>query len=211
MDKKYAIFDMDGTLVDSMGCWNRLTEEYLHGKGITDVPQEILDRTAVMTTRETLEVFERELGVRDTPEAMERALWSAMAEHYRRDIPLKPGVRAYLETLRAKGVKMCVVSATPLELMELCLETLGVRDMFAFLLSCNTLGTSKERPDIYNAAAQKLGVERHCDAAVYEDALSAGRTAKAAGYYLVAVADPDAAAGWEELKRLADEALESWG
>ena len=67
MDKKYAIFDMDGTLVDSMGYWDRLTEEYLHRKGVTEVPQEILDRTAVMPARETLEVFKRELGVQDTP------------------------------------------------------------------------------------------------------------------------------------------------
>ncbi len=210
MDKKYAIFDMDGTLVDSMGCWNVLTTEYLHRKGVREVPQEILDRTAVMTTRETLDVFIRELGVEDTPEGAERELWTVMEDHYRHDIPLKPGVREYLESLHEKGVAMCVVSATPAELMEVCLQTQGVRDMFKFILSCNDLGISKDRPDVYNAAAKRLGAPRPADAAVYEDALTAGQTAKNAGYHLVAVRDEYAAAGWEALKALADEVLETW-
>ena len=210
MDKKYAIFDMDGTLVDSMGYWDKLTEEYLHRKGVTEVPQEILDRTAVMPARETLEVFKRELGVRDTPEAMEQTLWSAMEAHYREHIRLKPGVREYLEALRDRGVEMCVVSATPMPLMELCLATVGVRDMLRFLLTCNDLGVGKDRPDIYYAAARKLGVERPADAAVFEDALGACRTAKKAGFYVVGVWDEYAAAGWEEISSLADEIVESW-
>ena len=210
MDKKYAIFDMDGTLVDSMGCWNSLTTEYLHRKGVREVPQEILDRTAVMTTRETLDVFIRELGVEDTPEGAERELWTVMEDHYRHDIPLKPGVREYLARLQEEGVAMCVVSATPAKLMEVCLRTQGVRDLFRFILSCNDLGISKDRPDVYNIAAERLGAPDHGDAAVYEDALTAGHTAKAAGYHLVAVRDRYAAAGWEKLKGLADEVLEVW-
>ena len=210
MDKKYAIFDMDGTLVDSMGCWNSLTTEYLHRKGVREVPQEILDRTAVMTTRETLDVFIRELGVEDTPEGAERELWTVMEDHYRHDIPLKPGVREYLARLQEEGVAMCVVSATPAKLMEVCLRTQGVRDLFRFILSCNDLGISKDRPDVYDAAAERLGAPRPADAAVYEDALTAGQTAKNAGYHLVAVRDEYAAAGWEELKALADEVLETW-
>ena len=210
MDKKYAIFDMDGTLVDSMGYWDRLMEEYLHRKGIVSVPREILDRTAIMPARETLEVFKRELGVRDTPEAMERTLWSAMEEHYRDHIRLKPGARAYLEALRDRGAAMCVVSATPMPLMELCLATVGVRDMFRFLLSCNDTGVGKDRPDIYHAAARRLGAERPADTAVFEDALGACRTAKKAGFYVVGVWDEYAAAGWEEIRSLADEIIESW-
>ena len=70
--------------------------------------------------------------------------------------------------------------------------------------------TWKDQPDIYNEAARRLGVPEPGDAAVYEDALAAGRTAKGAGYHLVAVRDEYAAAGWEELKALADEVLEDW-
>ena len=210
MDRKYAIFDMDGTLVDSMGYWNSLMEEYLHGKGVQTVSQDILDRTAVMTARETLDLFIRELGIRDTPERMQTELWAVMADHYRHDIRLKPGVREHLAALRDRGVKMCVVSATPLPLMELCLKTQGIRDLFEFILSCDDLGISKDRPDVYNIAAERLGAPDHSDAAVYEDALTAGHTAKAAGYHLVAVRDRYAAAGWEKLKGLADEVLEVW-
>ena len=210
MDKKYAIFDMDGTLVDSMGCWNRILEEYLHGHGVTQVPQELLDRTAVMTTRETLGVFIREFDLQDTPEQAEQRLLDLMTDHYRKDVPLKPGVKGYLTALRERGVAMCVVSATPLDMMELCLRRLGVRDMFRFILSCEQIGVGKERPDIYFAAAERLGVEDNASAAVYEDALSACRTAKGAGFYVVGVQDDNAAAGWEEIKALADEVLERW-
>lgn len=210
MDKSYAIFDMDGTLVDSMGYWDELAAEYLHSRGVKDVSDELLQRTAALPMAETLALFIREFGLDDTPERAQAELQRIMEGHYLHDIELKPGVGAYLEGLSRRSVAMCVVSATPEKLMQLCLERLGVRRYFQFVLSCESVGAGKDRPDIYDAAARRLGAENPADAAVYEDSNVAARTAKSAGYYTVGVYDEREADLWSELTALADETIKAW-
>ncbi len=210
MDKRYAIFDMDGTLVDSMGYWDRLCEEYLHSKGVAQVPRTILEQIVPMTMGESAELFRRTFNIPGTVESIEADMNAMMDEHYRADVPLKPGVEGYLRALHDRGVVMCVASATPEHLMRICLARLGVLDLFQFVLSCDSVGSGKDRPDVYNEAARRMGAARREDVAVYEDAVYAARTAKAAGYYLVGVYDPSSGDGWEEIKDLADESLGRW-
>ena len=101
---------------------------------------------------------------------------------------------------------MCVASATAEPLMDACLSRLGVRDDFQFLLSCETVGTGKNQPDVYFEAARRLGCKPE-EAAVYEDAVYAIRTAKKAGFYVVGVYDRSNSGRWDEVTALADEAL----
>lgn len=204
MDKRYAIFDMDGTLVDSMRYWKNLASEYLREKGIAQVPAGLLERIKPMTMSESAELFRREFGLTGDVEGEMNAM---MDGHYRRDIPLKPGVREHLNRLRQRGVKLCVASATAEHLVDACLTRLGVREDFTFVLSCESVGAGKNRPDVFHAAARKLAAAPG-DIAVYEDALYAVRTAKEAGYYVVGVHDP--AANWAEVSGIADETIENW-
>lgn len=140
---------------------------------------------------------------------MAEEISALMAEHYRSDVPVKPGVRDYLEQQRQLGVRMCVASATAEDLMELCLRRLGLRDYFEFLLSCETVGQGKTRPDVYLAAAERLGAPVEA-VTVYEDAKYAVRTAKAAGFHVVGVHDRNSAPYWEEICRTADEVVLDW-
>ncbi len=205
MDKKYAIFDMDGTLVDSMVFWKHLASEYLGSKGIEHIPTDILERIRPMTLSESAALFQQEFGLSGNPEAEMNAM---MDEHYRNDIPLKAGVREYLQMLHHRGVRMCVASAVAEPLMESCLARLGVRDYFAFLLSCETVGAGKRNPLVYHASAKRLQAVPE-EIAVYEDALYAVQTAKEAGYYVVGVYDDSAAKNWQTIEELADEVIVS--
>ena len=205
MDKRYAIFDMDGTLVDSMPFWKELASEYLSSKGVTKVPADLPERIKPMTMSESAALFRDEFGLSGDPEAEMNAM---MEGHYRKDIPLKPGVAEYLRAFQEKGVAMCVASATAEQLMEACLGRLGVLDCFEFLLSCETVGAGKNSPSVYQEAARRLDAEA-AEIAVYEDALYALRTAKNAGFHTVGVYDESA--DWAAVKAIADEIISNWG
>ena len=209
MDKPFAIFDMDGTLVDSIVYWKHLATEFLESKGVQDISPNILERIKPMTMTESAALFIQEYGLSGTPESVAAEMNTMMDEHYRKDIPLKSGAAAYLEALHRRGVVMCVASATAEELMDACLTRLDVAHYFSFLLSCETVGTGKNRPDVYWEAAKRLGT-RPEEIAVYEDALYAAKTAKTAGFYAVAVRDDSNQPYWETLTALADEVILDW-
>ena len=206
MDKKYAIFDMDGTLIDSMVFWKNLATEYLTSKGILQIPADILEQIKPMTMSESAALFRREFGLTGDVEAQMNEM---MEDHYRNDIPLKPGVWEYLENLHRQGVRMCVASATAEHLMESCLTRLGVRQYFEFLLSCETVGAGKRSPQVYQESARRLGTVPG-EIAVYEDALYAVQTAKAAGFHVVGVYDDSAADSWQAIEQESDEVVLNW-
>ena len=206
MDKKFAIFDMDGTLIDSMVFWKNLATEYLTSKGILQIPADILEQIKPMTMSESAALFRREFGLTGDVEAQMNEM---MEDHYRNDIPLKPGAWEYLENLHRQGVRMCVASATAEHLMESCLTRLGVRQYFEFLLSCETVGAGKRSPLVYQESARRLGTVPG-EIAVYEDALYAVQTAKAAGFHVVGVYDDSAADSWQAIEQESDEVILNW-
>lgn len=206
---KYGIFDMDGTLVDSMGVWNRASEEYLISCGVEEPDREILDRAVPMTMPETAGYLIRQFGLDSTPERVMEEINGVMERHYRTDIPLKPGARVCLDRLREAGVSMCIASSTAPELIDICLRRLGLREYFQFLLSCEEVGAGKNKPDVYLEAARRLGSTPD-NTIVFEDILVAAATAKKAGFTLGVVYDENSAAEQEQLKALADRYITRW-
>lgn len=209
MDKKCCIFDMDGTLVDSMGYWKQLGREFLAGQGIRDGVEEVLERCKTMTMVETAAQMIQAFGLEGTPEELAAQINGVMDEHYRSDIPLRPGAADYLTALKERGCKLCVATATEEGLARMCMERLGVAGQLEFILSCETLGKGKGEPDIFLEAARRLGVEPW-ETAVFEDALIAVRTAKSIGCYTVGIYDENGAADWPVLAKLADESILGW-
>ena len=207
-DKKYCIMDMDGTLVDSMPYWNRLSPDYLNGRGIFGDMDDIMEQIKTMTMPEACAFLKREFSLPDTPEEISAQLREVMRGHYEKDIPLKKGVRSYLERLRAEGARLCIVTATSMPLVHLCLSRLGIESCFDFVMSCEEVGRGKDYPDAFLEAARRLGAQPS-EVAVYEDAFQALQTAASAGFYTVAVFDPYSDK-WEESREIADLIIEDW-
>lgn len=206
MNKEFAIFDMDGTLVDSMIYWKNLATEFLQSKGVQSIPQEIIEKIKPMTMTESAALFMEQFSLVGTPESIAAEMNALMDEHYRTDIPVKHGVMEYLAALHNKNIQMCVASATAIPLVDACLTRVGIRKYFKFLLSCESVGVGKNRPDVYYEAIRQLG-STPCETAVYEDALYAIHTAKNAGFYVVGVYDESARTHWNEIISLADETI----
>lgn len=208
MNKRYAIFDMDGTLVDSMGYWKALGRDYLAGLGMRATAEQ-LEPIGPMTMLESAAYFMETFGVPGPAQRIVDEMHAVMDRRYRSDVPLKPGVKEYLEELRERGVRMCVATATAEPLSHACLSRLGVDGCFDFILSCETIGVGKTRPDIYHLAAERLGAPP-AEIAVFEDALYAVQTAKQAGYYTVGIYEPAYDKDWGRISALADETISDW-
>ena len=208
MDKGFCIFDMDGTLADSMPFWVRMGRDYLEGLGLRPTAEQLAKADA-MTMEESAAYFKEAFGLPHSPERIFRDMYAVMGRHYGRDVPLKAGALEYVKALKARGTRLCIATATEEAMSRMCMERLGVLAHMDFLLSCETLGVGKTRPDIYLEAARRFGAAPGA-VAVFEDALYALKTAKAAGFYTVAVAEPAYAGDWNSLSALADEAITDW-
>jgi len=205
----FAIFDMDGTLVDSMPAWFSLGNDYLAEKSI-EAPANMRDIVYELSLEETAIYFRGELGITDSTEKIVADMIAVMNKKYRGNIPQKPGAVEYLKALKTAGVRMCIATATEENLAGECLRRLGLLDYFEFVLSCENLKTSKRVADIYMMCAERFGAKPQ-EIALYEDALYAVRTAKNAGFFTVGVEDELSLGDTTEIKTLADVYIKGFG
>lgn len=182
-----AIFDMDGTLLDSMGIWRNLMTEYVRFLGLQ--PKE--DGQPVpssMTWYEMAFYLEREYGVKQSANQVLNGIDEMLEQFYFEKAPLKPGVAKLLEYLHENGVKMCILTMTERYLAEAALKRCGVLHYFEKVFNCQEEGSSKDDSRIFEKALSFLGTQK-ARTIVFEDSLYAMETAKAAGFPVVAVHD----------------------
>lgn len=182
-----AIFDMDGTLIDSMSAWETVGADYLRARGVEPRP-DLAQNVATMSMAQIARHFREEYGLRESAAEIIDGINGMLAFFYREQAPLKPGVARFLAALSARGVLMCLATATDRPLLEAALTRLGVRRYFSEIFTCSEVGRGKDAPDIYEKARAFLGSDR-AQTWIFEDALYAVRTARAAGFPVVGVWD----------------------
>ena len=198
---KGAIFDLDGTLLDSMFIWDTVGEEYLRSLG--KEPHEDLKETFMtLTLEEAAEYYRENYGVTLSVQEIVDGVNAMVEQTYRTKVTLKPGIAEYLAWLKENGVRMCVATVTDRYLVEETLERLGVRHYFSEIFTCAEVGFGKDKPVIYQKALEHLGTEKS-DTYVFEDLLFALNTAKTDGFPTVGIYDRHEA-HQDELKELSD-------
>ena len=198
---KGAIFDLDGTLLDSMFIWDTIGEEYLRSLG--KEPHEDLKETFMtLTLEEAAEYYREHYGVTLSVKEIVDGVNAMVEQTYRTKVTLKPGISEYLAWLKENGVRMCVATVTDRYLVEETLERLGVRHYFSEIFTCAEVGFGKDKPIIYQKALEHLGTAKD-ETYVFEDMLFALNTAKTDGFPTVGVYDRHEA-HQDELKELAD-------
>ncbi len=197
-----AIFDLDGTLIDSMPVWKNLIYNYLIERNA--IPEkDLAEKTVDMDLKTASEYIHENYLPDETPEKIEKDINDMVWHAYSETIPIKHGVKPFLFALRCKGVRMCVATASARPLVEAVLKRLNIEHYFSVILTCPELNTTKEDPLIYQKAYDILGTPMETTY-VFEDSLYCVRTAKAAGFKVAAVKDEMSLDDSDEIKALAD-------
>ncbi|MBQ8091214.1 MAG: HAD family phosphatase, partial [Pyramidobacter sp.] len=197
MDFDAALFDLDGTLIDSKGVWARIDAEFLQKRGIVppdDYMKEVSSKKFSEAAVYTIERF----GLSDTVEGLS-AEWLEMARtEYGTNIFLKEGAAEFLKELKKRGLRLGTVSGLPHALSDAVLEHNGVRGLFDAFTSADDAVRGKEFPDVYLLAASRLGAApERC--LVFEDVTACALSAREAGMTVCAVWDGQTQLEWEAL------------
>ena len=199
---KGAIFDMDGTLLDSMPVWKRLTQGYLKQFGVHITDQDYAVTEGFSQPQVAQYFADRYPELPDAQSLMD-GMDRLISARYEAIAKPKEGVLDFLEGLRRRGVKMAIATLTARRHAEKALRDRDMLDYFEFMLTIEDVGISKREPDIYLQGAERMGLEP-AECTVFEDAPYACATARRAGFRVCGMVEPAYAAGEDELRASSD-------
>lgn len=208
MKHSVYLFDFDGTLVDSMPYWSRKMINILEESKVA-YPENIIEIITPLGDIGTAKYFRDVLGVGLSTEEMLAKMDEYAYPKYRDEIVLKEGVWEYLTKLKRNNSSLNVLTASPHRMLDPCLKRNGVFEMFDNVWSCDDFKTTKSDPEIYRAAARKIGAEVS-DMVFFDDNIGAIKTAARAGLCTVGVYDDSGKAFADELRETADLYIESF-
>lgn len=205
---KAAIFDLDGTVLDSMGIWDDAGKRYL--RKIHAEPEEDLNRILFpMTMEEGAAYVKKHYGLKQTEPEIVNGVLEIVRDFYYEEVQAKDGVIDFLKELSERRIPMAAATAGDRQLADRALRRLGIRDLFTELLTCSETGAGKHDPDIYLRALEVLGTVSS-ETYVFEDVFYALETAKKAGFRTVGVADRYSLRERMQIQNTADYFLENW-
>ncbi len=182
-----AIFDADGTILDSMGIWAELGERYLNTLGIA-AKRGLSDILSSMSLEEGCAYLKEKYALKNSIEELQKGLIDILSDFYIYEVREKPGITDFLSNLKAHGIPMVIATAGNTGLLSSALKRLNIYGYFDRIFTCGELNTTKKEPHIYQVAATFLNTDPD-ETLVFEDVLFAIKTAKEAGFYTVGVED----------------------
>ncbi len=196
-----VIFDLDGTLLDSLSAWEHSGSNFVRSQGIE--PESGLDDELVtMSLLDGAKLIKARYQLDYTPEEILAKTLQPINAHYYTDIQPMPGVVQLLARLQTQGVKMAVATAGDKKLAEAALARLGLLHYFEFIITCDEVGVGKSSPAIYEEALKRLGTAKS-RTLVAEDALHALQTAYTAGFPTAAIEEIHSASQRAEKQQVA--------
>ncbi len=180
-----VIYDIDGTLIDSLSIWADADREFLHRRGIEYDPKISLNLKSlhfVSASQYLIDYYHLNENINDVCDE----ITEIVKHRYFNEMPLKDGVIEFAKACYSKGVKQCSATSNSRELAKGTLKASGIFDMLEFLIVSDDMGNDKTSPDIFMECARKLGVDIE-NIAVFEDSPHAAKTAKETGFFTVGI------------------------
>lgn len=199
---KACIFDLDGTIIDSMWMWRKIDEEYLERFDIT-CPNDLDKELEGKSFTETAIYFKEKFHINDSIERI-KSDWEAMAiDKYRNDVRLKNGALDFLKLLKRKNMPLAIATSNSVKLVDTVMQALDIRHYFDTILTACEVDRGKPFPDVYLKVSEILKVAP-VDCLVFEDIPAGIMAGKAAGMKVCAIEDDFSLHMTDEKKALSD-------
>ena len=196
------IFDVDGTILDSMPVWAHSGERYLKTLGIC-APVSLGKELFSMTMQKGAQYIKQTYQLTETAEQIQAGIIGVVEDAYRNEVGFKPSAKEFLMKLHAAGIPMTIVTTNDRPLVEAAFERLQIRLYFQEIITCGEFGSGKDHPDIFYEAAKRMG-SSISNIWVAEDGLYAMRTAKKEGFRIIGMADMSSRDDEAQIRQLAD-------
>lgn len=206
--KHYYLFDMDGTLVDSMDAWSGAMIKILEEEHIPQ-PEGLIRTITPLGYHGTADLYINQLELQDTHDHLIQRMLDKAVYAYTHHVPAKAGVADYVRQLKAQGFHCCVLTASPHETTDVCLKRNGLYDLFDYVWSSDDFGLPKNGSEVYFRAAEKMGCSID-DLIFFDDNLLALKGAKMAGAEIIGVHDKFSDKDREEIISISDRYIESF-
>lgn len=202
MNFKGAIFDLDGTIFESMHVWRQIDFDFL-GKRNIEVPTDYLDKIVSMNFDEAAEFTINRFGFSETKEEIIKEWFDMAVYAYGHDVGFKPHAKEYLDYLKSKNIPLAVATSSAEELYLATFENLGLMSYFDIIVTAKEVGSGKNKPDVYLEAARRLNLSpKEC--VVFEDIYNGMLSAQSAGFFTVIMEDESSKRQRDKLKEEAD-------
>ena len=205
---KGFIFDVDGTILDSMSIWMNAGERYLNSIGIT-IDYNLAEIMFEQTMNETAEYLKERHGIDKSNKEIIDGINSMVYTFYEKEAMPKPGVMDFIEKAHANKIPMVVATSTDEPMIKAAFDRLNLHKYFKAILTATGVGSGKDRPEIFNIAMEKMDSDIE-ETWLFDDAFYSLNTAHNMGIKTAGVYDFSAECETEKIKKIVDIYIQDW-